>query len=174
MRSVSQSSSETWHEACSHSLPPGAPHGAQYRTHDTHPCCNSPSPPLLSGFFPLYRPACAQLWAAPHPCPHVPSTHRRHASFQRSRWPSHAHARSRRRASLALPRRACDVQALPQPAVDLKRTHAAVVTLRPPAPCGAGNVRAAGRPPLPAPPLVPRRSPTAAVSAKSVGWLGTS
>ena len=51
MRSVSHSSSETRHEACTHSLPPGALHGVQYRTHDTYTCCNSPPPPLLVGFF---------------------------------------------------------------------------------------------------------------------------
>ena len=168
MRSVSHSSSETRHEACTHSLPPGALHGVQYRTHDTYTCCNSPPPPLLVGFFPLYRPACAQLWAAPRPCPHVPCTHRRHASFQRSRWPSRANARSRCRTSLALTRRALGVQALPQPAVGLRRARAAIVTLRPPTPCVAGNVRAAGRPPLPASPMVPLRASIAAVSVKSV------
>ena len=168
MRSVSHSSSETRHEACTHSLPPGALHGVQYRTHDTYTCCNSPPPPLLVGFFALSidqpAPSSGPLRAPVHTSP---STHRRHTSFQRIRWPSRANARSRCRTSLALTRRARGVQALPQPAVGLRRARAAIVTLRPPTPCVAGNVRAAGRPPLPASPLVPLRASIAAVSAKS-------
>ena len=52
MRSVSHSSSETRHEACTPSLPPGALHGVQYRTHDTYgtPAAIVLHPPFSWGF----------------------------------------------------------------------------------------------------------------------------